>query len=478
MQRPWRTHWLKRDLLLRLMWPLLIIVAATGALGTYTAQRLSDRVFDRWLLDAARSVAHLVKFEQGRASLDLPPIAQAILLFDDNDLTYFSVSQGERLLAGREGIPGSGTSETTYRRGRTYEALFDGKQVRIARVDLGEPGVPAVTVMVAETQVKRQRSAQELLVVFWPMAALVLAAAAAIVLAVRRTVRPLELIAARWSERSQASLQPIGDEDVPRELLPFAAALNDLLARIRDMLARERQFAATAAHQLRTPLAGLQLGLARAARAADVDEARAVIGELSHATQRTARLVQQLLALGRLDPETRGDLDVRPHDLVALAQDVGAAHADQALAKAIDLELIATTRPVLASIMPDLIAEALGNLIDNAIRYTPAGSRVMVEVMSEPVMVRVSDSGPGIDENERHAVFERFVRGRLAEGEGSGLGLAIVRDIATLHGAAVSLTDSAWGGTAVTIAFAGPSRATRPAEPVRAGRLRSRRARS
>lgn len=449
-----RTRWLKRDLLLRLMLPLLVIVAATAALGAYTAQRLTDRVFDRWLLDAARSVASQVTFERGLAMLDLPPIAQTILLFDDNDRTFFSVTQGERLLAGRKGIPKSGAGEVIYRSGRAYEAQFDGLLVRIARVDLDEVGTGPVTVMVAETHVKRQRSAQELAVVVWLMVALVVAAALAIVLAVRRTVRPLEAIASRWNERSHASLEPIGDEDVPRELLPFTTALNDLLARIRQILARERQFAATAAHQLRTPLAGLQLGLARAATATDIEEARVVIDELSHATRRTARLVQQLLALGRLDPEASGDLDFRNHDLVALAQDVGAAHADQALAKGVDLELLAAPSPVLTTMIPDLIAEALGNLIDNAIRYTPAGGSVLIEVLREPVLVRVSDSGPGIDDGERESVFERFVRGRAATGEGSGLGLAIVSDIARLHDAAVVLADSPWGGTSVTIAFA------------------------
>ena len=449
-----RTRWLKRDLLLRLMLPLLVIVAATGALGAYTAQRLTDRVFDRWLLDAARSVASQVSFERGQAILDLPPIAQTILLFDDNDRTYFSVTQGERLLAGRKGIPGSGTGEATYLRGQAYEAQFDGQLVRVARIDLNEVGAVPVTVMAAETQVKRQRSAQELAVVVWLMAALVIAAALAILLAVRRTVRPLETIASRWNERSHASLEPIGDEDVPRELLPFTTALNDLLARIRQILARERQFAATAAHQLRTPLAGLQLGLARAATAPDIEAVRVVIDELSHATRRTARLVQQLLALGRLDPEASGDLDFRRHDLVALAQDVGAAHADQALAKGVDLELIAASSPVLATMIPDLIAEALGNLIDNAIHYTPAGGSVLIEVLGDPVLVRVSDSGPGIDDGERESVFERFVRGRSATGEGSGLGLAIVSDIARLHDAAVTLADSPWGGTSVTIAFA------------------------
>jgi two-component system sensor histidine kinase TctE len=448
-----RAPWLSRALLLRLLLPLLVIVVATAALGTYAAQRLTDRVFDRWLLDAARSVASLVRFEKGQASLELPPIAETLLLFDDNDLTYFSVSQGERVLAGRGQIPGQGDHASSYPHGQTYEARLEQRPVRIARVEVTQGDATPVVVLVAETQVKRQRSAQELLVVFWPMAALVLAAALAIVLAVRRTVRPLESIAARWKERSHVSLRAIGDEDVPRELVPFTTALNDLLARIREMLARERQFAATAAHQLRTPLTGLQLGLSRATQTDDIESTRAVIGELSQATQRMARLVQQLLAIGSLDPETRGDLHFHPGDLAELAQDVGAAHADNALAKSIDLALIAP-KPVVAAIIADLIAEALGNLLDNAIRYTPPGGHVMVEVLEDPTMIRVSDSGPGIDETEREMVFERFVRGRLASGEGSGLGLAIVRDIALLHGAVVRLEQSPWGGLSVSFEFA------------------------
>lgn len=141
----------------------------------------------------------------------------------------------------------------------------------------------------------------------------------AIVWGVRRSIRPLEAIAARWNERSHTSLDPIRASDMPRELMPFATALNGLLQRIRDMLARERQFAATAAHQLRTPLTGLQLGLARAAEAPDLEATRCVLRELEQNTQRSARMVQQLLSLGRLDPELRGALDCRDTDLVALA---------------------------------------------------------------------------------------------------------------------------------------------------------------
>jgi two-component system sensor histidine kinase TctE len=236
--------------------------------------------------------------------------------------------------------------------------------------------------------------------------------------------------------------------------MPFATALNDLLQRIRDMLARERQFAATAAHQLRTPLTGLQLGLARAAEAPDLDSTRRVLRELEQSTQRSARMVQQLLSLGRLDPELRGALDGRATDLVALAGDVGESFIDRAWDAHIELELIAPERPIVATVQPELVSEALGNLIDNALRYTGAGGRVWIDFETDPPALRVNDTGPGVPEDQREQVFERFVRGPGARGDGSGLGLAIVREIAELHGASVSMGASEAGGACVTLRFA------------------------
>jgi len=463
MAGPRRARWLTADLLLRLMLPLLVIVAVTAAFGTYTAHRLVARVYDGWLLDAARSVAVQVRFDHGMALLELPPVAESILLFDDHDRTDFSVFQGSRRVAGRPGVPLAGDHESHAADGSVYDASLDGAPVRVARVTVAHEGAEAVTVRVAETGMKRERSARELVAVLWPMLALVAAAALSILLAVRRTVQPLHRIASSWNARSLVSLQAIGGDGVPRELLPFTAALNDLLARMRSLLARERQFAATAAHQLRTPLAGLQLGLARVARAADVAEAREVASELSQLTERTGRIVQQLLALGNIDREDRGDMAFVACDLVAVAEDIGAGHADRALAKNIDLELAALVRPVTATVVPELVAEALANLLDNALRHTPAAGRIVVEVLARPPTIRVSDSGPGVPEDEREAVFERFVRGRSAIGEGSGLGLAIVSEIARLHGAAVSLTDSPWGGASVSLVFPDPVATPTPA---------------
>lgn len=455
MPRSLSPNWLRRDLLLRLLLPLFMIMAATAALGTYTAHRLTARVFDHWLLDASHSLGVLLRFDGSRVSIDLPERFKIALLYDDIDETYFGIVHGHQTIAGRADIPQHGDAEVEYDQGRSYDAQIDGRPVRVAAVDVKQLGTQDVTIYVAETLIKRQRSESDLLVIIWPMAALILAAAAVIILAVRRTLRPLESIASRWRAMSNASLDPVGHDDVPRELVPFARALNDLLARIRAMISRERNFSTMVAHQLRTPLTSLQLGLARAADAPDLPAAKAVIAELSRATQRSARLVQQLLALGRLDPEAGRSADFQNTDLVRLIRDVGAAHADQAVAKNIDFEMITATKEVCAEVQADLFAEAVSNIIDNAIRYTPQGGHVSVEVRSSPVQILVSDSGPGVPLDERERVFERFVRGRLAEGEGSGLGLAIVRDIAGLHRATVEISDSPWGGLTVAVAFEG-----------------------
>ena len=435
------------------MLPLLTIVAATGLLGALTAQRLVDRVFDRWLLDSAHSLGAQVRHPEGFASVDLSPAAEAMLAFDEIDRTTFNVTQGVRLLIGEAGLPDHGARQVEYPNGRAFDATVGGHDVRIAAVELCASCGERTTVRISETTRKRERARLDLLEMLMPLVALLSVAAATIVFALQRTILPLERIASRWNERSAVSLRPIGTEGVPRELLPFATALNQLLLRIRAMLARERQFATTAAHQLRTPLASLQLGLDRASEAPDLVTARAAIAELGATTQRTARLLQQLLTLGRIDPELRGDLAFVPTDLVALAHDVGAAFLDQAISRSIVLEMAEPIAPIVVTMHSDLIGEALGNLIDNAIRYTPQHGHIVLAFEADPPAVRVCDSGPGLDAVMGAGVFERFVRGPNASGEGSGLGLSIVRDIAVLHGAELVAGRSALGGASMTLRF-------------------------
>lgn len=452
-----RGRWLQRELLRRLMLPVLGIVVLSGVLTGFNAHALVGQVFDRWLLDTAWSLATQVQFRDGQAVAALTPQADTILTYDIIDRVTYEVLQGGRHVLGARGLPLHGGEDRSYRPGaHAYDSQFDGRPVRVALVAVTGPHGERATVLVSETRAKRQAAERALVLVFAPVALLVVLAAIVLGVGVRRTIRPLESMAAQWNERSHVSLDPVPTQDVPRELMPFALALNDLLGRVRDLMLRERRLAATAAHQLRTPLAGLQLGLARAAECPDLPSTRAALAELGAVTQRTARMVQQLLALSRLDPDVRDIIELEDVDLVKLARDVGEAYMDAAQARHIELELESPEHPVVIRGQPDLLSEALGNLIDNAVRYTPAGGRVALGVATEPPTLTVSDSGPGIGAEDGARVFQPYVRGRGTLGAGSGLGLAIVKEIASLHHADVDLGRSeALGGTRFALCFRG-----------------------
>jgi two-component system sensor histidine kinase TctE len=446
---------LYRQLTLRLMIPLLVIVAVAGAMGLISAGSETSTVFDRWLLDAAVSLADQVRSadRSGANAVDLPEAARTMLAYDEIDHTWFSVEDRGRVLVGSAGIPASGVNTTTYNDGRAYDAVYEGAQVRVAAVGAPCAGCEHIVVLVAETMLKRQRTNRVVEWLLVPLGLMLVVTCSAIYIAVRLTVRPLEALAEQWNRQAHASLQPIPEGDLPYELSPFATALNDLLSRIRGILVRERTFAAAAAHQLRTPLTALRLGLARARNSPDLATARAVLDELSQVTEHTGRLVQQLMLLGRLDPEGRADIDRLPVDLREIARDVCSLFAEVALEQHVDLELQLPPAPVTVVGQLELLAEALANLIDNAMKAAGRKGQVLVAVIESPPGLRVCDSGPGIKPSERRLIFERYARGSRPRWEGTGLGLAIVDDVAALHGAVVTVTDGELGGACFAFEF-------------------------
>ena len=447
---------LYRQLTLRLMIPLVLIVAVVGAAGLLSAGAETATVFDRWLLDAAVSLADQVRSgtASGVNAVDLPEAARTMLAYDEIDHTWFSVEDRGRVLVGSAGIPSSGVNAAVYADGRAFDAVYEGAQVRVAAVGAPCAGCEHVVVLVAETMLKRQRSNRVVQWLLIPLGLMLVVTCSAIYIAVRRTVGPLEALAAQWGRQAHASLRPIPEGDLPHELSPFATALNDLLARIREILVRERAFAANAAHQLRTPLTALRLGMTRARNSPDIDSARAVLDELMQVTEHTGRLVQQLMLLGRLDPEGRGDIDGAPVDLRDVARDVCGLFAEVALEHHVDLELQAPATPVVVIAQSDLLVEALANLIDNALKAAGRKGQVMVGVIASPPSLRICDNGPGIKPSERKLIFERYARGARPRWEGTGLGLAIVHDVAVLHGAKVTVTDGELGGACFTLEFA------------------------
>jgi two-component system sensor histidine kinase TctE len=446
---------LYRQLSLRLMVPLVLIVAVVGAIGMFSAGAETATVFDRWLLDAAVSLADQVRGGNGSAAdaVDLPEAARTMLAYDEIDHTWFSVTDSGRLLIGSNGIPSHGLNARVYADGRAFDAVYEGTPVRVAAVGAPCAGCEHVVVLVAETMLKRQRSNRVVQWLLMPLGLMLVVTCSAIYIAVRRTVRPLEAMAEQWNRQSHASLRPIPEDDLPHELSPFATALNDLLSRLREILVRERMFAAAAAHQLRTPLTALRLGMTRARNSPDIESARAVLDELMQVTEHTARLVQQLMLLGRLDPESRADVDRAPVDLRDVGRDVCGLFADVALEQHVDLELQLPATPVTVVAQSDLLVEAVANLIDNALKAAGRKGRVLVAVIESPPGLRICDSGPSIKPSERKLIFERYARGSRPRWEGTGLGLAIVADVAALHGATVEISDGELGGACFVFEF-------------------------
>ena len=251
---------------------------------------------------------------------------------------------------------------------------------------------------------------------------------------------PLAEIANTLTQRDPTSLQPVTVAELPIEVRPLVESLNALLQRLDTSFDMQRRFAADAAHELRTPLTALTLQVQLAARAQSDDERAIALERMEQGVKRATRLVQQLLTMARLDPESAQTPAV-PTDLAVLATAV--VHELQPLAaqKSIVLEVDAPA-PAWVLGQEDALRILLTNLIDNAIRYTAPSGRVDITVQpgDATAQVIVQDNGPGIPPDERERVFDRFYRGRTAAAGGSGLGLAIVRQIAELHGASVTLS--------------------------------------
>lgn len=258
-------------------------------------------------------------------------------------------------------------------------------------------------------------------------------------LAVGAGLAPLAAVAREVGRRAPDNLAHIEAGNAPREIGPLVAALNALFDRLRDSLVQARRFTADAAHELRTPLAAVKTQAQVALGARDEAERGRALANVVSGTDRAARLVEQLLVLARLDPQAA--LPPGPAvDLLALARQGVAEIAPAAAARGVEVGLVpGETAGVAGDAV--LLAVLLRNLLDNAVRYTPAGGEVEVSVRrtAEGATLAVVDNGPGIPEAERGKVFERFHRLLGSGEEGSGLGLSIVRRIADLHRAGVSL---------------------------------------
>jgi two-component system sensor histidine kinase TctE len=448
---------------------MIALFIASGTASYYAARYYANQVHDRWLVDTAEALAQRVSGGQGRPSVDLPEAAMQILQWDAADATWFQV-RGARSghLAGHPQVPGPPPPDALQLRGASvYGGWINNQQVRVASVPVTLPqGAEPIEVRVAETLNKRRLLANELLLaVLVPQLVLVAVAGLVIWVTLKQLLAPVGAVAEALEAQTHHSLEPIDDRELPSEFAPLTLAMNELLLRLREALAAQRHFIADAAHQLRTPLTAVKLHADEAARETDPVKLRPLIGEVQRAAARAVRLSNQLLTLARAEPSARVT-EPRRFELRTLAHETAARWVPVAIEAGIDLGIDGGPGdgpPVEVLGDADLLAEALNNLIDNALKYAGRGAHVTVSLDAPPdgaVRLVVDDDGPGIPPAQRERVFERFHRG---EGEtadvasherapGIGLGLPIVAEIVRGHGGTVRVEAGASGrGTRITL---------------------------
>lgn len=456
MSRP-RT--LRRQLLTWLAGPLIVLWSISTLVDYDIANRFVNLAYDRALLESALDIGRQVKVLNDRIYVDLPEVAIQMLQSRESGRVYYLVT-GPRneFITGDPDLPPP--PDPLSARINYYDDEYQGKPVRIVALQLPvESGKDQglVTVRVAENRVARTEFARLILLrMMLPQALLILLAAVLVWYAVGRGLAPLSTLRREIESRSHRDLSALPEEQAPQEVRPLIRAMNDLLQRLSGTLAAQQRFIADAAHQLRTPVAGIKTQTELALRQSPSGEAQATLHQLHTATEQITRLTNQLLSLARAEPGTERVHTTEQLDLNKLVREATTEWVPRALARNIDLGFDSSQDGVTIEGDAFLLREMLNNLLDNAVRYTQPGGQVTVHIAQDAgnIALSIEDNGPGIPESERERVFERFYRVLGTGVEGCGLGLAIVREIAQRHGAEVSLGHGADGsGTIIRIAF-------------------------
>lgn len=451
---------LKTEILLRLAVPLIFFISLESVLSYFVTLHHADVAYDRWMLDSARSLAQEIKVRKGKVVVELPPAALEIFKWDETDKTYFKIiSEDQGMLAGDKFVPEPFDVETNWTRPVLFDDEMYGEPVRVVSMQITPAGASEkVFVHVAETLNKRRNMMIDILLAdLVPQMALVLLAGIYLVVGVKRGLQPLHTLAREIAKRSPRDLRPIPEQHVFLEVRALTDTINDLLERLGLAIAAQQRFIANAAHQLRTPLAGLKLQVERALREQDLPAMKPALMQIQGSADRMSHLTTQLLVLAKSEP-INGDFELRPVDLCKLARETCMDWVPKALQRNMELSFEGSKRAVYVRGDEVLLQELLANLLDNAICYGRDRGNITVKVDPYPSpRLSVEDDGPGIPEAEIDKVFERFYRIPGSSGDGCGLGLAIVKEIADLHKAQLELSHAnAAGGTRIGLVFKEP----------------------
>jgi two-component system sensor histidine kinase TctE len=453
---------LRRQLLAWVLFPLIGAVAVDAWLGFRSAADTASEVQDRLLLGSARMIAEQISFEDGSFQHQIPPAALELFQSEESDRIFYRVTTGSgQLLSGYADLPNpdaDASVESPY----FFFTVMRDKPVRVAvlyQSVIGNPSALPVSVEVAQTTNAHTRLTNRLWLQAVQQQLLILVLVSVFIMfGLNRGLRPLRELRNMVNARTPGTLQPVVFEGMPTELVPLVDSLNDYIRRLQEHADAQGVFIQNAAHQLRTPLAVLTTQISDTVRATEDHSRSGSLLAARNTLQQAVRLVNQLLMLSAADAlQPWSDEDLATHsDLAAITQLALETVAAQAHAKDIDLGFDLKGPAPLVQARTVAVREIVMNLLDNAIRYTPAGGVVTVHVSSVAGKARlvVEDDGYGIPQESWERVFERFYRVDDRNTNGSGLGLAIVREFADKAGARVWLGLPSTGrGLLVTVEF-------------------------
>ena len=454
--------------------PLLLLWPVSLVLTWLVAQGIAGKPFDRALEYNVNALAQLITVNKNQVQFVLPLPARELLRADEADSVYFQVmGPGGDFLAGERYLP-IPLDEDKLPPGevRMRDVEFQGTELKVAYmwVKLGLPQSRPALVQVAETMDKRSVLATEIVKgVMLPQFVVLPLAVLLVWLALVQAIKPLNRLEERIRARKPDDLSPLNADAVPMEVAPLVASVNDLLMRLKDSIATQKRFLADAAHQLKTPLAGLRMQADLAQReGGSAEDLKQSLRQIGRSSIRATHTVNQLLALARAE-SSGAVLSHQSCDLARLTMEVIRDCVPRAMDKHIDVGYEGAQPGASGTTLQGnatLLKEMVRNLVDNAINYTPSQAdkpgfitaRVLVDPFSRTLVLQVEDSGIGIAPAEKDLVFQPFYRALGNEADGSGLGLPIVLEIARQHHAEVTLEDSRPGqtpaGTCFTVRFA------------------------
>jgi len=448
--------------------PLLLLWPMSIAITYLVAKSIANQPFDHALENKLTVLSQQIKQVDGKLLSQMTQQARDILRADDLDTVYFQVKstsgvviEGDPALPPPEEDEKPAAGNTQFRTAslRGVDLRIAYAYIEIPNVSLTQTGAAAlptqsadshrqlILVQLAESLEKRSNLANEIIKgVILPQFIILPIALALVWFALSRGLSPLAELQQRIRARRPDDLSPIDSRQVPEEITPLVNSLNDMLGRLTMTIDSQKRFIADAAHQMKTPLAGMRMQSELALRQTDQEEIHRSLLQLSTSSEAATRLINQLLMMAKAENQTPSHRPLDRINLNELAMDVVRDWIPASFTKRIDLGFEQTDDAVIIFGNPIMLKEMLSNLIDNAIRYTPEGHSVTVKVNNDQAqqlaILEVEDNGPGIPHAEREHVFERFYRILGSNTQGSGLGLAIVREIVLQHDAQITISDN------------------------------------